>query len=111
MTPTLNGQSTPRRAQQAGVRALADHRPVLRHVPQRADSRAFECHRPTSMPNSESATWRVWWTMPLNSLATAWERADEIRRVYGYRDFSDPAASFRMARSACPLAVRDGQRR
>jgi hypothetical protein len=29
---------------------------------------------------------------------TAWEHAAEIRRVYEYRDFSDPAASFRLVR-------------
>jgi TnpA family transposase len=29
---------------------------------------------------------------------TAWEHAAEIRRVYGYRDFNDPGASFRLVR-------------
>jgi hypothetical protein len=29
---------------------------------------------------------------------TAWEHAAEIRRVYGYRDFNDPGASFRLLR-------------
>ena len=29
---------------------------------------------------------------------TMWEHAAEIRRVYGYRDFSDPGASFRLVR-------------
>jgi hypothetical protein len=29
---------------------------------------------------------------------TAWEHAAEIRRVYGYRDFSDPGASFPLVR-------------
>jgi TnpA family transposase len=29
---------------------------------------------------------------------TAWEHAVEIRRVYGYRDFSDPYVSFRLVR-------------
>jgi TnpA family transposase len=29
---------------------------------------------------------------------TAWEHAAEIRRVYGYRDFSDPGALFRLVR-------------
>ena len=30
--------------------------------------------------------------------ATAWEHAAEIRRQYGYRDFADPAESFRLMR-------------
>src|ERR671939_580464 len=30
--------------------------------------------------------------------ATAWEHAAEIRRQYGYRDFADPAESFRLIR-------------
>jgi hypothetical protein len=30
--------------------------------------------------------------------ATAWEHAAEIRRQYGYRDFTDPAESFRLMR-------------
>src|SRR5947209_1552197 len=29
---------------------------------------------------------------------TAWEHAAEIRRIYGYRDFTDPAESFRLVR-------------
>ena len=29
---------------------------------------------------------------------TAWEHAAEIRRIYGYRDFSDPGVSFRLVR-------------
>src|SRR5712691_8671918 len=29
---------------------------------------------------------------------TAWEHAAEIRRIYGYRDFTDPAESFRLMR-------------
>src|SRR5260370_12446923 len=29
---------------------------------------------------------------------TAWERAAEIRRIYGYRDFTDPAEGFRLVR-------------
>jgi Domain of unknown function (DUF4158) len=29
---------------------------------------------------------------------TAWEHAAEIRRVYGYRDFSDPGVSFPVVR-------------
>src|SRR5438128_753956 len=29
---------------------------------------------------------------------TTWEHAAEIRRVYGYRDFSDTGASFRLVR-------------
>ena len=29
---------------------------------------------------------------------TAWEHAAEIRRIYGYRDFTDPAESFRLLR-------------
>jgi hypothetical protein len=30
--------------------------------------------------------------------ATAWEHAAEIRRIYGYRDFTDPAEGFRLVR-------------
>jgi hypothetical protein len=30
--------------------------------------------------------------------ATAWEHAGEIRRIYGYRDFTDPAEGFRLVR-------------
>ena len=30
--------------------------------------------------------------------ATAWEHAAEIRRIYGYRDFTDSAESFRLVR-------------
>src|SRR5207248_4618738 len=29
---------------------------------------------------------------------TAWEHAAEIRRIYGYRDFTDPAEGFRLVR-------------
>jgi hypothetical protein len=29
---------------------------------------------------------------------TAWEHAAEIQRIYGYRDFTDPAESFRLVR-------------
>jgi hypothetical protein len=44
------------------------------------------------LPNSGSAMWPVWPSIARSN--TAWEHAAEIRRIYGYRDFSDPRVSF-----------------
>src|SRR5207237_8220468 len=33
---------------------------------------------------------------------TAWEHAAEIRRIYSYRDFTDPAEGFRLVRWLYP---------
>jgi hypothetical protein len=82
--------------QQAGLRCPADDRPFSRHLPGRTDRRAVGCRGcvGAQLGIHDVACLADYAVRP----ATAWEHAAEIRRIYGYRDFTDPAEGFRLVR-------------
>ncbi len=79
-----------------GVRAAADHRPVPGHVPDRGNRRPAEV---VAYVAAQLGIRDVACLAKYGARSnTAWEHAAEIRRIYGYRDFSDPGASFPLVR-------------
>jgi hypothetical protein len=84
------------RAYGLGLRCPADDCLFARHLPGRANRRAGERCRlcGCQLGIRDVACLADYAARP----TTAWDHAAEIRRIYIYRDFTDPAESFRLLR-------------